>query len=214
MLTKICTLDDISDIIDMYTEAKHWQNKHQPDRKFEVWTSYESIKKRILDERVKIAGTWENGKMVAAVVGRFFKAIPNWTMSSIITNIRTPNLNLRENGIADATELLIELAERNGYYKFYTVVSERQYKNERVMTIFQQHIPALQEYVYVTEARILPKEFTSFEAFNNMLDIRVGTTWSDTPIYIRSATALDSRRNFNVSMINTTTGDFNNASNQ
>lgn len=214
MLTKICTIDDIPDIIDMYTKAKQWQNKHQPDKKFEVWTNHEFIKKRILDDRVKIAGVWENGNMIAAVVGRFSKSIPNWTLSSIITNIRTPNLNLRENGIADATELLIDLAEKNGYYKFYTVVSERQYKNERVMKIFQQHIPALQEYVYVTEARILPNEFTSFEAFNSMLTIRVGTTWSDAPIYIRSATALDSRRNFNILMINTITGDFNNASNQ
>lgn len=181
----------------MYREAKSWQNKYQPDKKFEIWTDYEFVKNLVLNKQTAIVGSWENDKMVAAVMGTFWNSLPNWTLSSIITSNRTTNLNLRENGIADATELLIDIAEGRGYYKFYTVISERQYKNQRVREIFQQHIPALQEYVYVTEARILPNEFTSFEAFNRMLDIRVGTTWSDTPIYIRSATALNSRRNFN-----------------
>jgi len=196
MLTKVCTIDDIPSIIAMYSEAKLSQNKHQPNEKFDVWTDPEQIERMISNPLVCITGTWEDDKMIASVTGTFWKGVPNWFLSSLITNKRTVNLNLRENGVASATELLIDYAESRGYYKFYTIVSERQYNSERAMTIFQKYIPKLQEYVYVTEAKIMPNELSDFDAFNNMLKLRIGETWQNNPVFIRSATALNSRRKF------------------
>jgi hypothetical protein len=194
MISKICTHADIPDIVNMYTEAKTWQNKHQPDVKFEAWSDPLTVDKILSTEGQYLAGTWEDGKMVAAVLGTFWQGVPNWALTNIITNKRTINLNLRKNGIAAATETLIECAESRGYYKFYTLVSERQYRNKRVMNIFQHHIPILQEYIYVTEDAIKPNQNSKFTAFNNILQLRTGPTWSDHTVYIRSATAMNHRR--------------------
>ncbi len=196
MISKICTLEDIPDIVSMYTEAKIWQNKHEPDVKFEAWSNPETVNKILSTEGQYLAGTWEDGKMVAAVLGTFWQGIPNWALTNVITNKRTTNLDLRKNGIASATETLLEYAESRGYYKFYTIVSERQYKNKRVLSIFQHHIPVLQEYVYVIEDVIEPNQNSKFTVFNNMLQLRAGATWTDHTVYIRSATAINSRREF------------------
>lgn len=196
MISKICTLEDIPDIINMYSEAKLWQNKHQPDVKFETWTDPEIVRQILLTDGQLLAGTWEDGKMIAAVLGTFWKRLPNWTLTNVISNKHTVNLNLRQNGIAGATEKLIEFAEANGYYKFYTIVSNRQYQNKRIISIFQHHIPVLQEYMYVVEETILPGERSKFNGFSNILQLRVGATWTDHTIYVRSATAFNSRRSF------------------
>lgn len=196
MISKICTLEDIPDIVSMYTEAKIWQNKHEPDVKFEAWTDPDTVKKILSTDRQYLSGTWEDGKMVAAVLGTFWQSVPNWALTSVVTTKRTVNLNLRTNGIAGATEKLIEFAEEHGYYKFYTIISERQYQNPRVMTIFPQHIPVLREYMYAIEDTVLPGQSSKFSAFNNILQLRVGSAWTEHPVYIRGATAINSRREF------------------
>jgi hypothetical protein len=194
--TRQLTTDDAQSIVYLYSHIRKFKYKNIPEEKYNWFTNIDNVLKLLNEDGAIYIGTFEDGELIASIRMTFWKSMPHWTLGNVITKIHTLSFNMAKNGLAACTSYAIDLAERMGFYRFYTAISQRQ-MSQALFDKWPQYVPALRDYLYVIEAEIDEGNKSDYMAFEVMLSIaRIQDP--NLKYYIRSATANNNRRNLKI----------------
>ena len=139
------------------------------------------------DEKI-IIGTFDGDDLIATLGMIFNNASPTWLLGLMITKRSTFGYNLKTNGIADAMELALNLAESKEIYKYFTFIKKRILP--LTYSKWFTYVPRLQKYSFVIE-EIIPARTTS--KYLSHRAIAYNKIYNEDYL-IRSATASDDIR--------------------
>jgi len=195
--TRLLTLDDVDKVVELHKLLESWRSPHQPAEKFQWFQNKDNLVNAINDESTLFPATFDDGELVAFIRQTFWKTMPHWSLGNVTTRIRTVGVDMEKNGIGECTKLALNIAESRGIYRFYTSISERQ-MSQALFDTWTKAVPELNEYLYVVEAEVEHGEKSIYPVIEHLLIAARLPEPYVSKYYVRSATAINKRRNFKI----------------